>query len=1248
MAQNTRVICLLAAAFFVVAQQLQARDDATVTRLLATKNFKLISQITHRKTGSQHVIEELYSNEQKRARISIDREESGGAGDHSVYYFESARPNLFVGHNKSPKSLDRCEYVDENAYLDTLLGYKTFSGSRGRDWLRDLGPEVPNHVVGLARLALWVDCKHDFFEQTDDSMNTKMRNINVKAYRLQKDYQGFPISNKEVIAYYPAQTPDHANWLGLPIGLWIRLPDDNWVSIVFMNVGAIKDDLEDTTNNRMPLDKFAYPVGVNCSNAMSNFQWVYKSTADLSFRMELLDYSVGQGEKPRIISNQFVAYDGETKFLRVDSYRNYLYITSILSMSHLGGYNIFQSTSSRSIERDAYGNYISHNMFDREFSQPSCIETLPLVASARVDKGFFEFRRMIPMGRARVRGVDCIALEMIANELPLTLFHHLSWTKMEGITKDGYVIGADDGGSNYNVVYYFAADPADPSGKVASYNDQWVEGNLGALMRVDVYQKGELLYHADVTEFTYNKLVDAPNGDRAKELFSVRDRCTSSEHGSLAHAKLQAELTLKIDGNLELTVKELATRLSSSSLRTQAVVRALARPSSILMLDIYDAETHLKLTDHDDELKISISARISHPDAPAVRPRLIGYAFASRPNSFPSSSTDCIVSGLAVNMDSDGHSSAVVVNCPNRCQVIPEPELEFSEDGTKIVGYSLNEFHSVQMTKVNDAHCPLLAYETQPVTWSREQKLLYLANWIHSGLHGNTLRLNLPGLELEDIIKIGDMSVPIKVDHIDISNEHWSTSVGRLGGVAELSAVERDSVDGVGLTSSSGQRCDHVIKIGSKQVPMDQNHCHSICSSKPECRSFSVCLTSLGIECITSEVDFRNAGLLEQIDSAKAELKSRTEKKTVRVPMSKGSREELELKFDLRCKIHKRNALEMFHKKSNEHMDLQNSSPIAVDSLEKCAELCWQSNLVFLNTMDKFAENLDAEKNSDESAMQLLAEWNTHKVNWCENFFYLNLAYSSDLDWVKSLAREKALDKAGLCATIKPFNNQSQSEIPTIYHFSPELLKEHPRPVFGKYEFIYSSLYEAQYGKRIVESAKSLKENRRKKVDWAETADCASACFLQTSLVQPLCKSFDFIEARLASTGTMHRYCVFHATTIEELEKEGLSSQIEEISGLNGELDDVVSLRVWHYEPKLHAMSGAMVAKKALIGTSRSNLDSPWTFEVHGLGIFLTLLASVACAAVIIKLKGDAMADFFHSPRRGSIASLTGSLNGLE
>lgn len=1199
------------------------------------------------------LVHEYYSNQQQRARLQIYPETNATRAEQQVtFYYDNLIDRRLLRLGQVGGDQTSCEPSDVNNLASGLFGAlskmdKHFSGE---SWQELGSASVPEHIVGPARILFMIDQRRD---QLRGKNSDKVEIRNQEAISYEFAAAGTELEDLRVTVYY-ANTEQHGAGKDLALRVLLKTKRGDELRADFLQAHEIPPG--DFFDHQKELNFFSFPVGLGCSSGFNRFGLAALEWSLSPPDMKVVSYGakvkefVNSGSLTSIEYERFVAYDLQAKAVRVDTIqRNGKYSTDIYDLNRNHIYNILQHNNIDHDDDDSRDKSSSSSGKSAKREQQQCIGTVYHKSESYVK--FFDFHSMIQMGRATVRGLECMVFEQVTRDLPPTLFPYLNYRNKQGVffkrAFEQSELALNDSPEAYSVVYYFVSQNFDPSPRLSHRNVA-----LGPLVHVDVYQSNRLRYTFSVNNFVY-QLTEAPNGDEQVGLFALRDRC--ADEGGTSSPANYAELTFEMEYRpqpLSGSSREAAERLGGSTLRNKAIIRALAN-SMISVTKMYDIESSLELRttmneqQQQQQLLIHGTCRLIHTDVESVVPRVIGAADFWSAHAVRTSHEDCFWQA-ARRRKLAGEGRVLFVACRSLCVIDDSPLITGGQDNSKSAGEPTGQKIESKLFIVSDKFGP----DSCAVMLMEEEKegqatLNPLRIWdeAYRALSGNTVDLSLPDDDDTNL----DKKLRFTIDQLEISNDRWSSSLGyelATENGRHSSLKNGQSLNGLGLTRASGR------PVTGAQ--MSNSVCHSLCMASMSCRSFSVCLTGQSVECITSQVNIGDPSLLALIQEKRTEPEA-AKKRLIEVnhpvvesqiASGQGSPTDRTLQFrvDIRCKLYKKDPLEMFRLAAPTEVKLRDASMRSVAGPAECAQVCLESNLAFLDKMSNITRQLGIANNNEHKNRMFLREYNSNLALWCSSFRYLNLLDQSGAS-SEQLAAKIQPDKlsgAGLCSLTQPImvaaQRRARAEIATN-EVQVELQ-------FKQYRFVYSSLYEAHYGCRT--ATKRQPEDAERVRLWASSAEtCARACFLQTSSLKPWCKSFDFIEKPTkmstaadklrGGSGATSSYCVLNS--LSSADSEPTKQEAEYLL-----VDSANASACWHYEPKDSFSIDSLAQARAFIfGLDGQDSDNPVAngLQPGALWAFGVVLAALLCSGWLVAIKGEAILDkiVVHGRRPASAAS---------
>lgn len=1219
-------------------------------------DFKIEAHIKVFETTSMdldrdRVLIEYFSSKEKKSKLSfhartLENNKYENYNPNLEYYSDDKGQLVRVG--RSPYSKKKCELADGSILMRDLFGdsSKVESELEASNWLRPR-QQVPNQAIGVSRLLFEIEANRNKMVLVD--MPPKMRNHDTKKYKMSLPLN-FAKTDRltELILYYLADGDSDQTRLDIPSRIWLLLPSGCEVVIdlmLFKNIEpieALTSGLETFTGH---MSDFALPRGIGCSNKSANLQhtsmfyqddeseYAFVEPKVVSFRMLL--WAISSPDVASLMAHRFIQYDGYIRAMRYDSLgkaneeSNGVEMSLIHDINANTKYMIFAPQKAKHYDANISLLVGSDNKSD-------CFA----VRSINSEKiGFSVYEPIVPnenlveLGTGFIRGVPVKVLEhtlATSEDLPALLFEKIEYVDDETNRFHSMPMDIEEADS-YTIVYYVANLPIvsvlEERNDETNDKDSTSEGRymykrmkdtnlVPILMQVEVYIGQSVRYRAEIFDFGW-RLTESPEGDRAKDLFSLQDKCNSAtlvtgmsdqrrrpgrtrktpeqQSGHHFGAKLAMRLdhigSMRLQDGPSLGISEWLG--SCPMIRDISLLRALGSRELISVTHLSHLWTRLigpnenakifaeiVVDDRIDSIQMhrlkritSLSSSSSSSSASSELQHAIGggsqevdtnVVVADKTNSL----RDCywqafkrMYSTANERGLSDNEQRATFTFCRNVCLIIAQQTTLTTETQT-------NEDDRVQNGK-DLQDCTLMSIEFESATQSKQSasqnnERAPTSNWIYQFLSSTEETLRFPMIDLAQratatsfaIFSIKSVSTS-DYYHYDYSQTEVDESNQNPNSVALI---------GLGLTDVNA-KVFSLDGSSDRYAVEPQETCHYKCLADIYCRSYSICVHALQVNCYTSELSFSDENMLSEIEKAKQAQTGKT--------LTLMSEEELpiELRMDKRCNIYNKFAIDTFRLSSSRPKTFVDAnSLISVANEETCADICLSKNLQLLASTTGSFESLGSD--------------------WCASFKYLDMDAAQLSESTLRAIDANNLKHSGLCALARS-PQASTSSFPAGASEQPR----RPVPLMMQlFEFRYATLFETY--RRIRLQVRSEGESTNKQIASAESSPekCARMCFSQTIELSPACKSFDLIELEDSY------YCVFNSIGLTEAKEQNLvSTQTPEAES---------STENWvHYEPRESFASVTSSATKTEKNTN-SNSDNITNIPIAKLLVFMVALAS--------------------------------------
>lgn len=1193
-----------------------------VADLLLAPGFKLEARLKVIRRDSPEgldenlVVKEFYSNKARRARLDLvdhDYQEDAHLYKRNVnYYYHDYKQQMIKTSFLEGFPTAACAATNSKELVEDLFGALARQDKQleAKDWLQ-VTDSVPSYVIGLARLLLLV-------EFNEKKMNLVFQGDPVVRNQHSVKYKLNLSGGRDLAIYYSKLNHHNYQPIDLPLRIWMGLEGGGEIIVDYSSIEMfnLEQDLLSWPAESEAIDMLSFPLGIDCSKHLTQANILNGLTAPkvVSFKAEIKRRSFISDDY--LIKNSFVAYDGFLRMLRLDTLRMEPntdrldeYSISIYEITRHRRYNVKQQISAGS-KSDLTRGKIS---IDSSVGFQCTASKLYAEGTLNPFEPILPLHSLTEMGDAVVRGIKARVFEQVSSTLPPMLFSKVNYLAADGKLMSQYEpdenMSANTSNKkskdDYIVTYYFAeletsllsvSDTLGNDGGVGGEDDHFLQ--MGPLIRIDISQTIPL-YRIEIRDFIW-QLAEAPNGDKQDELFSLYDRCSTISGGdetkSLnSHVKLSMDLEYELadqSTSSSYTAFEVSEKLENSILRNKALIRALCDASEqILAKQLYDIESKMIL--NDDKLTIKSSAKLSGQS-------LILYEAISFGTSLPTVVTTIQTTGAsdfddcywdAVHRRKSGQQ-LLFSYCNLLCIIDENPKLDYSSNKKGSIKSSL-VFNPLN-TDTKSYPCLVLKLEPQ----LDELNAKIPGRSIYNKLRATTIQLPLID-SFGGSKKLERLS--FKVKQINLSNDDWTINFNKN---SKNQSENRDYLlKGLALWPDEARLIKPPLAWIEQQndnrqqqivpFPMSYDVCHSSCMANISCNSFSFCSNGKHLECLVSDLKFRDASIFDQISSKLSKL-TRAERNKgnllIDLPVVQANEDgeqqttiqTKQLKLNNKCQIYNKYAIEMFHSTEMITIKPPEKYLIAVDDEEQCAASCLRANVKFFKRMAKarsrmLYKSMDS-ANDTTTFDDLLERQSINMKYWCGSFKYLNLVTAYEPYYLNSFIAPEKLTKNGLCLMSRVQTTDrkpSDDAMGKAGHSNQgEQKTKMPKLVFHSYEFAYTKLYEKQHGirlkaeSRLQESTNDLDQLRNNQLisTISDEEHCARACFLQTTLLKPFCKSFELVRYNNQSSS----YCIFNSITLSEA-----FQRVKEIQGATGERQEVPistesgdNVEIWHFEPR--------------------------------------------------------------------------------
>jgi len=1227
--------------------------------------FKVIREVFSR---------ESYSQVRQRSRLTLlafDYEDLSKESQEFDYHFHSNSANRLVKVVKGSLS-NGCQPEDSATLAGDLFGYSSsvrdYFG--GRSWLEHKDG-LPDYLIGVGRFLFISELNRNNLVLIPDDRQV-IRNYKTLRYKLPFNF-GSTKSPLELNFYY-GKTSAHWNKLDLPMRVRLVLPKGFEFVIDYYSIEPIEERFYLSQGDSESV--FSLPVGVGCGRRLQpTMSKQLEMPRVVSFRAQV--HRIWFADDVEMLNDYFVAYDGYMNVLRRDSMKQQDgeplsqtdYSVTIYDLNKRRMFNIHQhKTLKLSVVEDAMlaGRQVSAS------EQPiSCIaSSIQDQLGGSPYEPVVPFDKLVEIGARMIRGMETVSFELVSDRLPANLFPPDTFgQRLSSVTNDS---------SAFTLVYHFSALE---SGKAKDGAAAIGESRIGPLLRIDVLQRNKMLYKVEIFDFRWH-LSDAPNGDRQDELFSLGDQCTNG--GPQLSVNDQSLVNFDISylsGEKGKPTEEIMSMIKNGHVRNKALARALTGGSHLSALQIHDLESQLRISE-EGQIFIGFNFRLSNREFELQEAVKVGTGmpFVSVDAVDASSYEDCFWKAAKLRR----LGPLLFTYCSQRCLLDTRPKLKSDTDSTIV------DSNVFTISSKDNKPCTILRIDF--VADPKFKPSIEVWKTFYTDFKSKTL--SLPMVQMTGSGRVVELS--FKIDRLDLLADKWSASQHEPHANSQR---DHSILNGLGLSKSNGRVVEPKILPDATSTDaspainsgMSLELCHSSCMANLTCKSFSVCTDGRSVECLVSEIEFRDAEFLTQIEAQVSELKSQGKRRgSILVERPKAvesgeagdassaqSRVSVELRVERRCRIYNKFAMEMFKSPTLVTRNLKISALRPVDSEEQCAEMCLKKSVQWLKR-DPWTRPVSLASGATQMGdpTDVASEEQKQSMgSWCATFGYLNLATTTLADELKGSLGPSKLSKNGLCMLARP--KWAKRSIKTNGNATQGRETTELKVSLQVFEFIYTMLFERVYGVSLQSSldivqdplTEQLPPEERRELGWLENSQvsastssveaCAKLCFSQTIGLKPWCRSFDYLESKFIkklADGSLVNHtrlsCTFNSLTLAEATKSVHRSALVSTKGAD---DDST---IWHYEPR-----EAYIDSSAALDSIRlDKMDARPTFEffqyeLKTFGLILVLVLAFTSGLILGVILARRLMDSdqnreqssaIEPPTRSLLSSLFGNKSSRE
>lgn len=430
------------------------------------------------------------------------------------------------------------------------------------------------------------------------------------------------------------------------------------------------------------------------------------------------------------------------------------------------------------------------------------------------------------------------------------------------------------------------------------------------------------------------------------------------------------------------------------------------------------------------------------------------------------------------------------------------------------------------------------------------------------------VEFRIKNIEIDSIVSGSDGQPTDQSDIISLDNFN---GFGIVADGDKSKIIEASHLTAMHLSNLINQ---HRIEQTNYEQPMTRDQCHAVCLNDPQCQSYSLCIRQDGLECVNSEIDFRDPEVAVQLANA-------ISNGNINVSMHGHSDGFVTLRKHPNCELHNKHYLELYNKlgqMTNDSVSDKSVYQIPSDSLlngrELCAELCFRYNIEYLA---KDIEN-KSQLVKDFPTEAWYSDWipkfksnNNYEV--CSGFHFFEPVDSDTKGYC-------VLDGGKLVQSRVIINSEKLNNRPEVYSFKFESF-------FDKYygvklesvdNFHLQDVYKLVSGNSVsgtinqtgLDSLKSYIDeggNFQSFVFDTDASICAELCIKQKRSPWPACRSFAMVKAYLY----IKPICIMNSVTmLQALNNNG--TQSPRVIGMGDKNQASWRYYTHHFEPKAGLM----------------------------------------------------------------------------
>lgn len=1214
------IVCLVVV-LAICPAILTADQTADDKPFLRGQSFELTTKITRlfSSTGSSvHEVNEKYSWGQRRAKIRFRAEHNGQPeekepGRGFVYksgtYFVDKRAEIVLFNDGSTGKCQPSSVNDLYADLGLIL-IQDFKGA-ARD----------NHIVGPAQLLSLVAANKNNLKLP---ANTSIKNIDMIEYKLDLTDSGSyyvyynqrdDLKDSETIPIRVAYT-DHKVKLYFDFSPLKLLQLDSLTSTLHRQV----------ENGQVALDEFVFPPLSGCSAAikgdplLSGHVWPnrFSFIADVG-RQQLIGRGLKAFSQRKFKSSRytsFVAYDENLQSLRVDTMNSDCPDSSGRLLYNFLANKVYYLKNNQPASQATQTQRLI--TLDQSKGGPKMEPTDCIIGKISGSNNVEVTKQLgdlltgardsfVYMGRAQVRGISALVYEVVGARLPF-------WLEPPVANENAELLEAmnktnKQASENTNtILYYFGQRDTDhPLLMMEIYHHS-------REYRRRVFSKQTI----EIYDFKWDLETIAPtNGDRASEMFSLRDLCAADDAPS-------GHVELIVEQHTQDLSKEARDWISTAPLRNQAILSGLQETLDVSVANVFDLESRVE---SNEEKKYTLHVAFRHANHRRKVKKLVYLGEGNiKTNSEDKllrfsvhSLRDCFL--LASQRKSDIYFAYDPIE--SVCLLDQQPvdytktAREIAEEPNNFVLIEQLHLDIYRVFEDFDFNMAFMSYWTKPqanyASRVELQNKLIMLGYKEPKNKRATFRIKRVHLretntarQEQDIILHATTNQQFLLESLK-EIQGYGLSMDDFEYNNRIESIELDSSSINPYKSYDEEKYIHKFEI-------TPNHCHSRCLIDPGCQSYSICLVNYGFECILSTLSFKSAAILSKLKT-KNKTKSGRKILVTAHDVRLNKTQEINLVKRPACTVYNKQYLDFF-KSSEERGKVlaSNWAILTVDGREECASLCGKRNFELNRRLVNQPMGIATYSGSDSDNQPV-----GDKMNWVQYLqrgMCFKFMYMSHIDFMNlpetvrnrfSFEDDKKSQVNGYCMINKENLDVVSSGYPipanTLDYLDPETYlfdvinmydESHGFALtgsdLGRTETIAHTKVRNNNGAsedeyEIVRSLAEGDENFQLYSNYGDKWSCARLCFMQTRNPWPACRSFDVVIERIYNESLVR--CRFNSVTLNQV----MVSQKYHL------IENQTDKQMWHYEPRVGLMldSQSLAAELELSFASRMS-----AYMVHG------------------------------------------------